>query len=262
MGWNYLIIFLLAAALLCAVGFYRYVYFLSIGYGFAIAGLGILILVLFHTQMQAVNVVQCILLVVYGARLSGFLIVREIRNAAYRKTLSSVTSGEGTMPVFVKIAIWLVVAVLYVIQISPVFFRLYNGARDTVLPWTGAAVSVFALFIETLADHQKGAQKAANPDMVATSGLYRMVRCPNYFGEILYWTGVTLGGLSALSGWGQWAMVLLAYVSIIAVMFSGAKRLEKRQMARYGKLPAYQEYADKTPVLLPLVPIYHLNKSK
>lgn len=43
-------------------------------------------------------------------------------------------------------------------------------------------------------------------------------------------------------------------------VFDGAKRMEKRQMKHYGDKQAYREYADKTPVILPLLPIYHLNK--
>ena len=262
MGWNLLGILFITAAVLCAVGFYKYVYFLSIGYGFAIAGLGAAIAVLYHGQMQPVHWVECLLLLAYGIRLSGFLLVREIKNAAYRRTLTSATKAEAGMPVYVKAGIWLGVSALYVMQVSPVFYRQYNGAADTVLPWIGAAVSACALCIETLADSQKSAQKAANPDMVATQGLYKIVRCPNYFGEILFWTGVTLGGLSALSGWGQWLMALVAYACIIAIMFNGAQRLEKRQQARYGKLPAYCSYANRTPILLPLIPLYHLNREK
>ena len=36
-------VLLLVAAALCAIGFYKFVYFLSVGYGFAIAGGGITI---------------------------------------------------------------------------------------------------------------------------------------------------------------------------------------------------------------------------
>jgi hypothetical protein len=43
-------------------------------------------------------------------------------------------------------------------------------------------------------------------------------------------------------------------------MFNGAQRLEKRQMERYGNDKAYNEYADKTPIIIPLIPLYHLNK--
>lgn len=48
MGWEYLWILAVVSAALCAVGFYKFVYFLSIGYGFAIAGLGVAILILFR----------------------------------------------------------------------------------------------------------------------------------------------------------------------------------------------------------------------
>jgi steroid 5-alpha reductase family enzyme len=258
MGWQYLWILLIVSAVLCAVGFYKYVYFLSIGYGFAVAGIGAALMILFGAQMQPVHFVQCILFILYGARLSGFLLAREIKSAGYRKTMNEATAGGKNMPVFVKAAIWIFVSILYVAQTSPVFYRQYNGAQDAVLPWIGILICVCAIAVESAADAQKSAQKAKNPKMVATEGLYKMVRCPNYFGEILFWTGVYVGGLTALSGIGQWLMATLAYIAIVYIMFNGAKRLEKRQVGRYGKLPEYKAYADKTPILLPLIPLYHL----
>ena len=189
-----------------------------------------------------------------------FLLYREIKNAAYRKTLAEATTAEKGMPVFVKACIWIFVTVLYVAQVSPVFYRQYNGVGDTLLPWIGVIISIAALIIESLADKQKSQQKAKRPDMVATEGLYKMVRCPNYFGEILFWTGVLVGGLSALQGAGQWLMGILSYIAIVFIMFNGAQRLEKRQLSRYGNNPEYKAYAEKTPIILPLIPIYHLNK--
>ena len=40
MGWNYLGIFYLISLAVCSVGFIKYVYFLSIGYGFAVSAIG------------------------------------------------------------------------------------------------------------------------------------------------------------------------------------------------------------------------------
>jgi steroid 5-alpha reductase family enzyme len=262
MGWNDLGLLYVVAAVLCMVGFYKYVYFLSIGYGFAVAGIGIALLVMFPAAAGPLHLVQCLLFAVYGARLSGFLLVREIKNAAYRKTLKAVTKDEKTMPVFVKAAIWICVSALYVAQTSPVFYRLYNQAADSALPWIGCLISASGILLEALADKQKSAQKAKNPDMVATQGLYRTVRCPNYLGEILFWTGVIIGGLDALKGAGQWLMAVIAYLCIVAIMFNGAQRLEKRQEARYGSMPEYRAYADHTPILLPWIPLYHLNKGR
>ena len=46
MPWLFLGIILAVCLVLCAVGFYKFVYFLSIGYGFAVAGGGIAIFVI------------------------------------------------------------------------------------------------------------------------------------------------------------------------------------------------------------------------
>ena len=61
------------------------------------------------------------------------------------------------------------------------------------------------------------------------------------------------------NGIGQRLMAVTAYVSIVYVMFNGASRLERRQMARYGNDAQYKEYADKTPIIIPFLPVYHLN---
>ena len=55
-------------------------------------------------------------------------------------------------------------------------------------------------------------------------------------------------------------MAIISYICIVFIMFNGAQRLEKRQMARYGNDPEYTAYANKTPIIIPLLPIYHLNK--
>ena len=209
---------------------------------------------------QLPNYIRFALLVIYGFRLSGCLLIREIKNASYRKTLAEATGDESKMPMFVKVVMWLAVAVLYVAQTSPVYFRVYNQVEASGFIWAGIVICVIAIIIETIADQQKSAQKAVRPDMVATQGLYKIVRCPNYFGEILFWTGVTVSCLDALQGVGQWITVIIAYVMIVFIMFNGAQRLEKRQMARYGSNPEYKAYADKTPIIIPFLPIYHLNK--
>ena len=71
-----------------------------------------------------------------------------------------------------------------------------------------------------------------------------------------------MSSLDTLQGIGQWITVIIAYILIVFIMFNGAQRLEKRQMARYGNNAEYTEYADKTPIIIPFLPIYHLNKKK
>ena len=268
MPWNLLGILFIVCAVLCAVGFYKFVYFLSIGYGFAIAGGGITILILYLITPTATPLVlivlQTILFVLYGARLSGFLLVRELKNASFKKTDVAkdtlAKNKEKKMPFFVLFIIWVSVAVLYVAQVSPMLFRIVNNSTDVLLPLIGMAISVFGIVLESIADSQKSAQKKERPEMVAMKGLYRIVRCPNYLGEIIFWTGVFISGISTYATIGQWITAIAAYICIVFIMFNGAQRLEKRQMGRYGDNKEYNDYANNTPIILPLVPIYHLNK--
>lgn len=266
MPWSLLGILAIVCAVLSAVGFYKFVYFLSIGYGFAVAGGGIAILVMALARPTDapiwVLLIQAALFLAYGIRLSGFLLVRELKTASYKKTFQEV-SGEGKkMPFFVLFTIWISVTVLYVAQVSPMLFRYDNGASDLVLPLIGIVISILGLVLESVADNQKSAQKKVRPDMVATQGLYKLCRCPNYLGEIIFWTGVFIAGITAYATVGQWITAILAYVCIVYIMFNGAQRLEKRQMARYGENEEYNTYANKTPIIIPFLPIYHLNKKK
>ena len=269
MYFNLLWIILVVCAALCAIGFYKFVYFLSIGYGFAVAGGGIAILIMaLVAPTEApiwITIIQAALFIVYGARLSGFLLVREIKNIAFKKTeiyKETLTKGDKKMPIFVLATIWVFVSILYTAQVSPMFFRYANGSTEWIAPVIGFVVSIGGIVLEAVADKQKSEQKKENPTFVATKGLYKIVRCPNYFGEILFWTGVTVSALDCLQGVGQWITVIIAYILIVFIMFNGAQRLEKRQMARYGDNAEYKAYADKTPIIIPLLPIYHLNKQK
>ena len=266
MPWSLLGILAIVCAVLSAVGFYKFVYFLSIGYGFAVAGGGIAIFVMALINPTDAPIwillIQAALFLAYGIRLSGFLLIRELKTASYKKTFQEV-SGEGKkMPFFVLFTIWISVTVLYVAQVSPMLFRYDNGASDLVLPLIGIVISILGLVLESVADNQKSAQKKVRPDMVATQGLYKLCRCPNYLGEIIFWTGVFITGITAYATVGQWITAILAYVCIVYIMFNGAQRLEKRQMARYGENEEYNTYANKTPIIIPFLPIYHLNKKK
>jgi steroid 5-alpha reductase family enzyme len=95
-----------------------------------------------------------------------------------------------------------------------------------------------------------------------TTGLYKVVRCPNYLGELVIWTGSFIVCFGACCSVWQWIIAAIGYIGIVYVMFSGARRLEVRQAVTYGADPEFQEYIKKTPILLPFVPIYSVEKHK
>ncbi len=251
-----------AAMLISSIGFYKYVYFISLGYGFSIAGLGALMLIMFRNNLSVGTVLACVLFIIYGIRLGGFLLIRELKSAAYRGAMKKEIKDGSTMKFGVKCAIWITCAALYVTQVLPVFYRLLNGEKTDGCCIAGIFIMAFGIIFESVADWQKNKSKKKNPKRFCDTGLYKIVRCPNYLGEMIFWTGVLISGVNVLSGVGQWILALVGYIGIIFVMFSGARRLELRQNKNYGDDPEYQKYVKTVPIMVPFIPLYSVAKYK
>ena len=259
---EFLILFA-ASALACAIGFKKYIWFISIGYGLSISAIGIALWCLYSSQMaEAPKLISCVLLILYGIRLSGYLLFRELKSSSYNRKMKTEISDGSKMPGYVKILLWLSCALLYFLMTSPVFFRLSSQEpADTVFA-IGLAIMFFGIVFEAVSDLQKSKAKKQNPKRFCDTGLFRIVRCPNYLGELIIWTGVFISGWTILKGAGQWICALLGYLGIVYIMFSGARRLELRQDRSYGEDPEYQDYVRSTPILLPFIPLYSVKKHK
>ena len=257
----------LAAAVLCsAIGFKYYIWFISIGYGLSIAGIGIVFLAAAFTGRGGTAAgaglfAVCAMLVVYGLRLAGYLAVREFRSTYNQKMQGEIKDGK-LIPMPAKIAMWITVALLYACQTAPAGFRIVNGKGTDVFVIIGLVLMIGGVILEAAADLQKAEAKKKDPGRFVDTGLYRFVRCPNYLGELVLWTGVLISGLPVLTGTFQWTVAILGYLGIIYVMFSGARRLEIRQNRNYGEDPDYQEYVKSVPIMVPFIPLYSVESWK
>ena len=221
-------IVLLVSLLACSVGFHMYIWFFSVGYGLAIAAIGVALAVGFHSHMSLPEWLTCALLFVYGLRLGGYLLLREMKSAAYRKVLNPEMARSSKMPIFAKVSLWVACGVLYTLMTIPLYFRLKNGVPADAMLWVGLAVMTCGVVLEAVADLQKTAAKRKNSRRFVDTGLYRVVRCPNYLGELLLWLGMLLTGTTALRGPWQWIPALLGFILIAWVMFSGRTGITAR----------------------------------
>ena len=262
---NYLLILLAVSMAMTAVGWIYFIYFFSIGYGFGVSALAVTMAIVFRDVLTIPTALLCAVMFIFGCRLGLYLLTREQRSPEYKKILYGPDAAKKK-PLFVKIMVWVFCALLYVGQVSPVAFFLGNKASGApvheIWAWIGAAMMAVGVVLESVADAQKKAAKKINKNRFVDTGVYRLVRCPNYLGELVIWTGSFIVCFGACCTAWQWIIAIIGYMGIVYVMFSGARRLEIRQNVTYGKDPEYQAYVKKTPILLPFVPIYSVEKHK
>ena len=261
--WGFLGLAFVLSLSVSALGFKRVYYFVSLCYAGAIAAQGVLIWLTHLDTLSGATWLLTLSLIVYGARLGVFLWRRE-RNPGYAKELASVEVRTANVSDKQKAAIWLGVGALYTLLSWPVWLAASAQEQGLFTPSVplGLLVMIAGLGIESVADWQKSSFKAAQPSRYCDIGLYQVVRFPNYFGEILFWFGVWLAGISAYSDVLSWIFATTALVYMVLLMIGAARSLEAKQDERYGAEPRYQEFVKTVPVLFPKTKLYTLRGIK
>jgi steroid 5-alpha reductase family enzyme len=120
----------------------------------------------------------------------------------------------------------------------------------------GFVIWAFGFGFELLADTQKGAFRAKpeNKGEFIQTGLWAWSRHPNYFGEIVLWTGVAIMALPVLRGWQYVTLISPLYVTLQLTLVSGLPQLEGRADEKWGGQEEYEAYKEQTPVLIPRPP--------
>ena len=116
----------------------------------------------------------------------------------------------------------------------PLFPALALPSRP--LGWIDAAAALVtggAVLIEALADLQLRRFLAArtDPGAVLRAGLWRVVRHPNYLGEVLFWWGLWLFGLAADPAW--WWTVAGPLAITALFLFVSVPWMDRRMEARH-----------------------------
>lgn len=254
-----------------SLGFRRLVYFVSLGYAGSISLQAIAAAIVFRDVLDARLSMHLGLLAAYGLRLGGYLALRE-RSPGYRRELDEVQERATGIGRGKQVLIWLGVSTLYVLMFSPALAALTAAEAATAAgsaavrefsawsSWLGVATMGAGLALEALADRQKDRFKREHPSDFCNVGLYRLVRCPNYLGEIVFWVGNFVAGAAFYAGAGWWAAATAGLVCIVLIMMGSTKRLDAKQKGRYGVRPDYQQYSTTVPVLFPFVPVYSLER--
>lgn len=119
------------------------------------------------------------------------------------------------------------------------------------LDMVACIVTLAAILIEAIADLQLRNFRKANtdPKNILATGLWKYSRHPNYFGELSFWYGVALFGISAApdAKWqGAGALAMTALFLFISIPMIDKRMVEKR--------PHYRERMSKVSALFPWPP--------
>jgi len=141
-------------------------------------------------------------------------------------------------------------AVLAWIISLPLFGAMQGAAPLGLLDYLGAAVFLFGLLWESLADFQlaRFLRMRTSQDAVLDTGVWRYSRHPNYFGEFALWWGLWL---IAAAGGAWWTIISPLLLSFLLLKVSGVAMLEKDIAERR---PAYRDYILKTSAFFPRPP--------
>lgn len=120
----------------------------------------------------------------------------------------------------------------------------------------GLAIWAGGFAIEAVADRQKTAFKAdpANDGRFIQHGLWAWSRHPNYFGEIVLWTGIAIMAVPAMAGWQWLGWLSPLFVCWLLLKVSGIPMLEQRADEKWGGQDDYEAYKAATPALVPWPP--------
>ncbi|BDA45900.1 hypothetical protein COCOBI_07-6870 [Coccomyxa sp. Obi] len=197
----------------------------------------------------------------WGARLAGYLFYRVLQtgkdarlNFLFPKDEKEpLLTGRSMYPI--KLAgFWTAQSLWGWIVLLPVTVGQTLAPAVALGPvgWLAAAGFITGFAFETIADLQKFQFKTANPDKFMDSGLFALCRHPNYFGEILLWSSLTvLAGTHGVLAKHPWILASPAFTIFLLVYVSGIPPLEISHEKRYGKDAAYKRYKASTNLLLP-----------
>lgn len=190
--------------------------------------------------------------IIWALRLGSFLFARVRKAGGDGRFDTLKTDALQFLSVWTVQGLWVLLTLAAALAVITARDRRAIGVVGVI----GLIVWAVGFAIEVIADRQKSAFKAdsANDGRFIATGLWSWSRHPNYFGEIVLWTGIAITAVPILDGW-RWLMLISpVFVLVLLTRISGIPLLERRADKRWGGEPEYEEYKATTSVLVPLPP--------
>ena len=201
----------------------------------------------FFANLNQANLVIVLLITFWALRLGSFLFMRIHKDGEDKRFRTIKPSASQFFMTWTLQGLWVSLCSMCALTaistdtgliVNPVFF-------------IGLILFIFGFLLEIIADKQKSEFRAIpeNKEKFITSGLWSRSRHPNYFGEIVLWTGIAVMSFSSLEGLQYLTLISPIFTYILLVYISGVRMLEGRGDVKWGDNEDYKNYKKNTPVL-------------
>lgn len=187
------------------------------------------------------------LVLLWGLRLSVYLAIRnwgKPEDARYLKIRQNNEPNFRFKSIYIifgfqSILAWIVGSIL--------FIATKNDHPITWLDYLGILVTLFGIIYESIADYQliQFKNDIKNRGKLLQSGLWKLSRHPNYFGEILVWWGFFITTLVTGIHFNLIAPLLMTF---LILRFSGVTLLEANLNKKFND---YDDYQKKVNTIIP-----------
>lgn len=189
------------------------------------------------------------LTIIWALRLGSFLTAR-LRSVGFDRRFRSI---KPYFPTFLMT--WTLQGLWVSLAFAPGLVAISSTKQvaPDVFLIVGAGLWLFGFVVEVVADEQKRQFRIDpnNNGKFITSGLWAWSQHPNYFGEIVLWSGVAVMAFPVLQGWQHLTLISPIFVWLLLMRVSGVRMLDASAKKRFGDDPAYQSYVAATPRLIP-----------
>ena len=202
----------------------------------------------YFANLNVANIIIVLLITLWAVRLGSFLFMRIHKDGEDKRFRTIKPSATQFFMTWTLQGLW--VSLCSMCALTAISSE--SGVVVNTIFYIGLVLFIYGFSIEIIADKQKSKFRSIpeNRDRFITSGLWAKSRHPNYFGEIVLWTGIAFISFSSLQGLQYLTLISPIFTYMLLVYVSGVRMLEDRADKKWGNNQTYIKYKDETSRLL------------